>query len=129
VVVTHLVALDPDPATPRALLAAVSAQAWLATLVCAAVLTGSTLHVKSLLRERRDRRYAAASRVFAVACLAASPALALAWGLPAGWLLVVPFALLAARAFRDWSGLRPGAIGMVELAVFVATALAVAAAA
>jgi hypothetical protein len=87
------------------------------------------LHVKSLLRERRDPRFARASRIFAVACLIASPALAIAWGLPSGWLLVAPFALLAARAFKDWSGMRPGAIGMVELAAFVVVGLAVAGAA
>lgn len=129
VVVTFLVSLDPARTTPWALADAVPAHVWLLTAVCAAVLLGSTLHVKSLLRERRDPRFARASRIFAVACLVASPALATAWGPPSGWLLAVPFAVLAARAFKDWSGMRPGAIGMVELAAFVLTALAVAGAA
>ncbi|CAI9417623.1 YwiC-like family protein [Nocardioides sp. T2.26MG-1] len=120
VVVTALVGDDPDTWSPGALLGAVSAHAWLLSGVCAMVLLGSTLHVKSLLRERRDPRYASASRWYAVACLVASPALALAWGLPEGWAFVVPFALLAGRALRrDWSGMRPGAIGMVELAGFI----------
>ncbi|ABL81187.1 MULTISPECIES: YwiC-like family protein [unclassified Nocardioides] len=120
VVVTGLVGDDPDESMPAGLLAAVPDQAWLLALVCAVVLLGSTLHVKSLLRERRDPRYARASRAFAVACLLASPLLALVWGLPAGWLLVPGFAVLAARALRrDWSGMRPGTIGMVELGGFV----------
>jgi hypothetical protein len=133
VAVTSLVGDDPDASMPGPLLSAVPGHVWLLALVCGAVLLGSTLHVKSLLRERRDPRFARASKVFAVACLLASPALALAWGLPAGWLLVPAFALLAARALRrDWSGMRPGTIGMVELAGFVVVlgfaAMAVAAA-
>ena len=133
VAVTSLVGDDPDASMPGPLLSAVPGHVWLLALVCGAVLLGSTLHVKSLLRERRDPRFAHASKVFAVACLLASPALALAWGLPTGWLLVPAFALLAARALRrDWSGMRPGTIGMVELAGFVVVlgfaAMAVAAA-
>ena len=120
VVVTGLVGDDPDASMPAALLSAVPSQAWLLAVACALVLLGSTLHVKSLLRERRDPRYARASRAFAVACLLASPLLALAWHLPAGWLFVPAFAVLAGRALRrDWSGMRPGTIGMVELAGFV----------
>ncbi len=132
VVVTALVGDDPGTSAPGPLLDAVSTRAWLLAAVCALVLLGSTLHVKSLLRERRDPRYATAARVYAVACAIASPALAVAWGLPAGWFLVAPFVVLAVRALRkDWSGMRPGAIGMVELACFLvalaAAALAVAA--
>jgi len=124
VVVTGLVGDDPDTWSPGALLEAVPGRAWLLALVCAVVLLGSTLHVKSLLRERRDPRFARASRIFAVGCLLASPALAAAWGLPAGWLLVPPFAVLAGRALRrDWSGMRPGTIGMVELGGFVVVLL------
>lgn len=132
VVVTALVGDDPGTWSPGAVLDAVSTQAWLLALVCALVLLASTLHVKSLLRERRDPRYATASRAYAVACVVAAPAVAAAWGLPAGWFLVAPFVVLAVRALRrDWSGMRPGAIGMVELACFVvalaAAVLAVAA--
>lgn len=132
VVVTALVGDDPDTSAPGSLLDAVSTRAWLLALVCALVLLGSTLHVKSLLRERRDPRYATASRAYAATCAIASPALAVAWGLPAGWFLVAPFVVLAARALRkNWSGMRPGAIGMVELACFLvalaAAAMAVAA--
>lgn len=93
--------------------------------VCVLTLVGSTLHVKSLIRERRDPRYAIASRWFALACLglaligaALEPVTGVGWFVPA-------FGLLAARAFwvptRSW---RPGRIGLVELGCFVAVAAA-----
>lgn len=110
---------EPHPAVPG--------QVWLPTALCALVLVGSTLHVKSLLRERRNVSYARASRAFAVGSLVAVVGLAAMWGLPGGVALVVPFILLAARAFkRDWSRWRPGRIGLVELAGFVAVAVAAA---
>ena len=89
------------------------------TTVCWLVLTGSTLHVKSLIRERRDPRYARASRAVALASVVVSVALAVEWGLPQGWALVVPFVALAVRAFLV--GRRPAraaVIGLVELAMF-----------
>ena len=47
------------------------------------------------------------------------------WGLSSGWWLVVPFALLAVRAFVvGRQPLRPGRIGMIELVGFVAVVLA-----
>ena len=97
--------------------------------VCALTLAGSTLHVKSLIRERRDPRYAVASRWFALATLGLSVVVA-ALGPVAGVAWLVPaFGLLAARAFwvptRSW---RPGRIGMVELGCFVVVAAAAAAA-
>ena len=102
---------------------------WLLTAVCALTLVGSTLHVKSLLRERRNPAYARASRAFAVTSLVAVAGLAWAWGLPGGVALVLPFVLLTARALkRDWSGWRPGRIGLVELACFMAVAAGAAAA-
>lgn len=92
--------------------------AW--TVVCALTLVGSTLHVKSLIRERRDPRYARASQVFAVACVPFGVVLALVLGVP-WWSVAVPLALLAARALwlRDPT-LRPGRLGMIELAGLVA---------
>lgn len=102
---------------------------WLLTAGCVLTLVGSTLHVKSLLRERRNATYARASRAFAVTSLVAVVGLARAWGFPAGVSLVLPFVLLMARALkRDWSGWRPGRIGLVELACFVAVAAGAAAA-
>jgi hypothetical protein len=88
--------------------------------VCALVLAGSTLHVKSLIRERRDRRYATAARWFALASVAASAALATRWGLPAGWWLVVPFVVLAVRTeVVPRRSPRPAVIGLVELGCLV----------
>ncbi|MDO9498175.1 MAG: YwiC-like family protein [Nocardioides sp.] len=102
---------------------------WLLTALCALTLVGSTLHVKSLLRERRNPTYARASHAFAISSLVAVVGLAWVWGLPAGVALVLPFVLLTARALkRDWSGWRPGRIGLVELACFVAVAAGAAAA-
>ncbi len=104
-------------------LASVPDRVWLLTTVCALVLVGSTLHVKSLLRERRNPAYAVASRIFAGASLVLAAGLAVAWGLPEGVALVVPFVVLTARAFkRDWSGWRPAQVGLVELACFVLVA-------
>ena len=84
-------------------------------LACGLTLVGSTLHVKSLIRERRNPRYARASRWFAVASVAAMTAVVTLTAV--GALLVVPFLALAARAFvvRD-PRMRPARIGLVELA-------------
>ena len=96
---------------------------WLLAGVCAAALVGSTLHVKSLIRERRDPRYARASRAFAVVCVPASGVAAAAWGTPSGWFLVVPFAALAVRSFLvDDPTWRPARVGLVELALLVVLA-------
>jgi hypothetical protein len=84
-------------------------------LITALALVGSTLHVKSLIRERNNPAYTAASRAFAMA----APAV-LAVGcvlLDEQWWLVAPFLLLAARAF--WlhdPNQRPVRIGLIELA-------------
>jgi hypothetical protein len=95
----------------------------LAAVVCALVLLGSTLHVKSLIRERRNPSFARASRAYAAGCLALSPVVASAWGLPQGWWWVVPFAAAFARALAPWVGRRPGVIGGTEAALFVLTAV------
>lgn len=86
-----------------------------ATVLCLAALVGSTLHVKSLIRERANPAYATASRVFAALApgAAAGAALAAGWGVGP----VLAFAALAVRAWAlrrpDW---RPARIGLVELA-------------
>jgi hypothetical protein len=101
----------------------VPTETWLLALLCALVLAGSTMHVKSLIRERADRRYARASEAYAMTCIPVGVALALAWGLPEGWWLLVPFVVLALRAWRPIrGGQRPGQIGAIELVCFVATA-------
>ena len=103
---------------------AAPAHAWVLVVVCALVLIGSTLHVKSLIRERRDPRYARASRAVALGSVPAAGALAAWWGLPHGAWLVLPFAALAVRAFVvGRRPLRPGVIGIVELGGFVLAAV------
>jgi len=100
--------------------AAIPVEAWVLTAIAALAMTGSTLHVKSLIRERRDPRFARASQVFAVLAVVAVAALGVVWGLPAGWWLAVPFVALAVRAFAvGRRPMKPMAIGMVELAGFV----------
>jgi hypothetical protein len=93
---------------------------WVLTVAVALLLGGSTLHVKSLIRERADPRFARASRVFSFACLAGSFGLAAWWGLPAGLPLVAPFAWFTVRsiALADPAS-PPGRIGVVELVGFV----------
>ncbi len=118
-------------ATTAPPLAETPPEVWVLVAVTWLVLTGSTLHVKSLIRERRDPRYARASRAYAVACVALSVVLARSWGPGGGW-LVVPFVVLGVRAFLvGRTPVRPGAIGAVELVAVLVTvgaaALAVAA--
>jgi hypothetical protein len=99
-------------------------QAWILTAVSVLVLVGSTLHVKSLIRERRDRRYARASLVVALASVPAATVLAAWWGWPSGAWLIIPFLVLAARALVvPGRAMRPGAIGMIELACFLLVAV------
>lgn len=124
VVVTWSVGAGGRSLTPPAF-DTVPDRVWVLMIVCLLVLIGSTLHVKSLVRERRDARFARASRVAAVASIAASVALAAWWGWPGGAWLVVAFVILAVRAFIvGRRPMRPGAIGLVELAGFVLVALA-----
>lgn len=109
--------------------AALPSTVWIVTLAVALLLTGSTMHVKSLIRERSDPRYAMASRVVALFSAATAVALAAWWGLPAGLLLVLPFAWFAVRSLvlADPS-LRPARIGMIELVGFLLLVVATAAA-
>lgn len=84
--------------------------AWVAAFICLVFFTGSVLHVKSLIREADDRRWAIGSRVFAV--------LALGMGFISPWLLL-PFGVAALRAFLVPAGSRPAVIGAVEIVVSV----------
>lgn len=93
---------------------------WISSACCAMALVGSTLHVKSLIRERNDARFQVASQSWAAASLAVSVVLAATAGLPVGLLLTVPFAYLAIRSFAvAGRKLSPGRIGMIELVGFV----------
>lgn len=94
-----------------------SAAAWWAALVCLLFFTGSVLHVKSLIREADDRRWAVASRVYALACLATAAI--------SPWLLL-PFGAAAARAFTVPPGAKPAVIGAVETVVSVLVVIGVA---
>ena len=101
---------------------------WVLTVAVALLLAGSTVQVKSLIRERADPRYARSSRGLAATSVLLAVGLAVCWGLPAGWWLVLPFAYFAVRAFavRADAGRRaprPGLIGVVELGGFLLLAL------
>ncbi|HET7736667.1 MAG TPA: YwiC-like family protein [Nocardioidaceae bacterium] len=88
------------------------------TLVCALTLVGSTLHVKSLIRERNNPAYARASTMFAVTSMPVVAVAAVAAEL--GWWLAFPFVLLAARAIWRQPTWRPARIGLVELGCLLA---------
>ncbi|MEO8106281.1 MAG: YwiC-like family protein [Actinomycetes bacterium] len=122
VAVTWAVGAGSDSWSPPSM-TDIPVQVWVLGFVCAMVLTGSTLHVKSLIRERRDTRYARGSRAFAVACVPASIALAFWWGWPDGAWLIPPFLVLAVRAFLvGRHPMRPGMIGIIELGGFLLAA-------
>ena len=68
-----------------------------------------------------SRSHAIAAGLFAIV-LSAGVVLALWWGLPSGLWLVVPFVVLAVRAFVvGRKPLRPGTLGIIELVCFVLT--------
>jgi hypothetical protein len=112
--VTWAVGADPAAWPPDA-----PAHLWVLTAAVALLLLGSTIHVKSLIRERADPRFARASHAFAVGSVAASVGLALWWGLPSGLALVVPYAYFAVRSLAIRTPPRPARIGMLELVGFV----------
>ncbi|MCX6396329.1 MAG: YwiC-like family protein [Propionibacteriales bacterium] len=92
----------------------------LLTLACGLVLIGSTLHVKSLIRERNDPRYAVAAHAVAFVSI---PVVAGAAGLSgvSTW-YVVPFVVLAGRSVAlQRSTWKPAWIGLVELGCLVLT--------
>jgi hypothetical protein len=121
--VTWMVATGARSLTPPSL-AEAPAHLWVLTVAVALLLVGSTLHVKSLIRERADPRYARASRATALVSLLAATGLAAWWGLPSGLLIVLPFAYFAVRSWAIRTSVnraapRPAVIGMVELVGFV----------
>lgn len=89
---------------------AAALDAWTAALICLVFFAGSVIHVKSLIREADDRRWAIASRIYHV--------LALWMALISPWLLL-PFGASAIRAFAVPPGSRPAVIGAVEIVVSV----------
>jgi hypothetical protein len=99
-------AVGTDTAPPRA--------AWEAALICLVFFTGSVLHVKSLIREAGNPRWARLSRVYNTA--------AVGMGLLSVWLLI-PFGAAAVRAYAVPAGSRPGVVGAVEIVVSVLVVL------
>lgn len=86
------------------------ADAWFAALVCLVYFTGSVLHVKSLIREAGNPRWAVGSRVYNLASVG--------MGFLSPWLLL-PFGAAAVRAFAVPAGSRPAVVGAVEIVVSV----------
>ena len=112
--VTWAVGADPatwPPAAPSHL--------WVLTVAVGLLLVGSTLHVKSLIRERANPGFARVSRAVAVGSVVAALGLATWWGLPSGLALVVPFAYGAGRSLALRTPPAPGRIGVIELVGFV----------
>ena len=112
--VTWAVGTDPVAWPPGA-----PAHLWVLTTAVALLLLGSTIHVKSLIRERGNPRFARASQALAVGSVAAAIGLALWWGLPGGLALVLPFAYFAARSLALRTPPAPVRIGLLELVGFL----------
>ncbi|KAA1417804.1 YwiC-like family protein [Nocardioides humilatus] len=93
-----------------------------ATVAVGLTLVGSTLHVKSLIRERTNPTFARVSRCFSLLAPAPMLGVCLATG-ASGW-LAAAFLFAAARSIwahdPTW---RPARIGMVELVCLMAVAL------
>lgn len=91
------------------------ASVWVTSALTFLVLIDSTLHVKSLIRERNDPRYQLASRIWSVISLVAAVALSVMVGWPA-LVVAVPFLYLIARSYViAGKELKPGVLGVVEL--------------
>lgn len=102
--------------------AMLAADVGLMALVCALTLIGSTLHVKSLIRERSNPAFTTAARVFALACVPVALVASLLTGnSPA---VALPFVALYLRAqFLHRQTWRPGRIGLLELAGLILVAV------
>lgn len=97
---------------------------WLATVACLIMLIDSTLHVKSLIRERNNPRYRLGSRLWSIGGLLVvaivAIVIAIGAGSPRALLLLPPFAYLVVRAFVvSDPHLKPARIGLLELPGFV----------
>lgn len=100
-------------AAPRAL--------WTVTAIGGLALVGSTLHVRSLIREKRNESFRRASQVFAIASLVAALILAVPYGPSAIAATTCAFGYLAVRTFVvGRRPMRPGIIGVFELVGFIA---------
>lgn len=101
-------------------LAQIPRSIWVAALVSLVFFIGSVLHVKSLIREARDRRWHWGSVIFHVFALGTALI---------SWWLLIPFSVALVRAIVMKPGTKPGRIGAVEsvvaILVVVCTVLAV----
>lgn len=87
---------------------------WVAAMMSMLFFAGSVVHVKSLIREVKNRNWHTGSLVYHVVVLTLLIALA------KPWYLAVPFALALLRTIIVKPGLRPGTLGVVELGVSIA---------
>jgi hypothetical protein len=99
--------------------AAVPVEVLVLAALCAVVLADSTLHVRSLIRERRNPGFARLSRAVSLAGVVVAAGLGTILGAPQGWWLVAGAAVLLVRAFAVRTT-RPARIGLVELGAFAA---------
>lgn len=84
---------------------------WTATLFCLLFFTGSVVHVKSLIREIKNRKWHYASLILHVVVLM----IILIYLSP--WYLAIPFVFALLRTILLKPGHRPGVIGAVEASV------------
>lgn len=87
---------------------------WITALMCMLFFAGSVVHVKSLIREVKNRNWHKGSLAYHVVVLL------LLLALLRPWYLAIPFALAMARTIIVKPGLRPGTLGVVELGVSIA---------
>lgn len=90
---------------------------WIAALMSMLFFSGSVLHVKSLIREVKNRNWHNGSVAFHLVVVVALLLLF------RPWYLAVPFALGLLRTIVIKPGLRPGVLGIVEAGVAIALAL------
>lgn len=87
---------------------------WVAATMSMLFFAGSVVHVKSLIREAKNRNWHIGSLVYHLVILA----VLLVFVRP--WYMVIPFALALVRTIIVKPGLRPGTLGVVELGVSIA---------
>lgn len=87
---------------------------WIVAFMCLLFFAGSVVHVKSLIREVRNRNWHTGSLVYHLVVLV----LLLILARPR--YLAIPFALALARTILVKPGLRPGVLGIIEAGVALA---------
>lgn len=104
---------------------AVGSTLWTLTVFAALALVGSTMHVRSLIRERRNAKFRLASQVVAGVSLAVATLLAVPLGMAATVMTAVAFGFLFVRSLVvGMKPMKPGVIGVFELVGFLLVALA-----